>query len=81
VGEAVDWYVANDRIVVKPTIEEACSALVADGLPNITASKPGNAPDDDIAMSAWRRANVSELNGLGRAAWAEMGNLSGPKWA
>jgi conjugative relaxase-like TrwC/TraI family protein len=79
VAEAVDWYVANDRIVTKPTIEEARSALVAAWAADIATPKPGTEPDDDIAMFAWRRVNVAELNRLGRAAWAEMGNLSSPE--
>gem|GEM_PF-491670 len=83
VAEAVDWYVANDRIVVKPTIEEARSALVAGWARDITASATlagqTGGPDEDIAMFAWRRVNVAELNRLGRAAWAEMGHLSGPE--
>jgi len=83
VAEAVDWYVANDRIVVRPTIEEAREALVAGWARDITASvtptDPNHGADDDIAMFAWRRVNVAELNRLGRAAWAEMANLSGPE--
>ena len=79
VAEAVDWYVANDRIVVKPTIEEAREALVAGWARDIASPNLGSGADDDIAMFAWRRANVAELNRLGRAAWAEMGSLSGPE--
>ncbi len=78
VTEAVDWYVANDRVVVKPTIEEAREALVAGWARDIAATGLSGA-DDDIAMFAWRRMNVAELNRLGRAAWSEMGNLSGPE--
>jgi len=37
------------------------------------------APDDDVAMFAWRRANVSELNRLGREAWVALGHLDGPE--
>ena len=74
VGAAVDWYVANDRIVVRPDITEAREALVARWAADLAAD-----PGADVAMFAWRRANVAELNRLGREAWAEMGHLSGPE--
>lgn len=32
----------------------------------------------DSAMMAWLRANVAELNRLGRELWADLGRLSGP---
>ncbi|MDQ2825584.1 MAG: AAA family ATPase, partial [Actinomycetota bacterium] len=74
VGDAVDWYVANHRIVAKPNIEEARKALVMNWAADLKAN-----PGADVAMFAWRRANVAELNRLGRAAWAELGHLSGPE--
>jgi hypothetical protein len=33
----------------------------------------------DAALLAWRRDNVAELNRHARAAWADMGRLSGPE--
>jgi hypothetical protein len=74
VGAAVDWYVANNRIVAKPNIEEARKALVTNWAADLKRD-----PHADVAMFAWRRANVAELNRLGRAAWAELGHLSGPE--
>jgi hypothetical protein len=34
---------------------------------------------EQATMYAWKRANVAELNRRGRAAWEEMGRLSGPE--
>jgi hypothetical protein len=82
VAEAVDWYVANDRIVTKPTIEEAWrpSSPAGPGTSLLRSppapGEPGSGRPRYVRLAP---ASVAELNRLGRAAWAEMGNLSGPE--
>src|SRR5262249_4593111 len=71
VGQAVDWYAANDRIAVAPDRDSAIDAVVAGWATDV-------AEGAHTAMYAWRRANVAELNARGRIAWERMGRLSGP---
>lgn len=72
VDAAVDWMATNDRIVVTPDRTETIGAVVDGWIADVDAGK-------DTAMFAWKRANVDALNRLGREAWAERGNLTGPE--
>jgi conjugative relaxase-like TrwC/TraI family protein len=72
VGAAVDFYASADRMVVAATRADALDALVDNWATDALAGKT-------TTMMAWRRANVAELNRLGRQRWAEAGKLSGPE--
>ena len=72
VAEAVDWNVANGRIVVVPNREAALDAVVEGWAADV-------ADEARTAMYAWKRANVAELNRRGREAWERRGRLSGPE--
>jgi hypothetical protein len=67
---AVAFYAERDRIVSAPTRGEALEATADAWAADVTTGA-------DAAMFAWRRANVAELNTLGREHWAAMGRLSG----
>lgn len=69
-ARSVAFYAERDRIVPAPTRAEALEATAAAWAADIRTGA-------DAAMFAWRRANVAELNTLGRQHWGEMGRLSG----
>jgi conjugative relaxase-like TrwC/TraI family protein len=68
VERALDWYAANDRIVVNPrrveTLVEAAGAWAQD-----------IANGHDTALLAWRREDVADLNRLARAHLHRQGRL------
>lgn len=66
------WYALEGRITVSPDRDTALDATVAGWAADVCNG-------EQAAMNAWRRANVAELNHLGREAWEEMGRLSGPE--
>ncbi|HSH58986.1 MAG TPA: AAA family ATPase, partial [Acidimicrobiales bacterium] len=68
VDVAVAWYADHDRIVARPSRDEALDATVAAWAADVEAGA-------DSAMLAWRRANVAELNARGREAMASKGYL------
>ncbi|MDQ6725789.1 MAG: AAA family ATPase [Actinomycetota bacterium] len=72
VGAAVDFYASAERVVVAANRAEALDALVGNWAIDALAGK-------STTMMAWRRANVAELNRLGRQRWAEAGRLTGPE--
>jgi len=69
-SQAVAFYAQRDRILAAPTRAEALQATAAAWAADVAGGA-------DAAMFAWRRANVAELNALGREHWAAMGKLSG----
>jgi len=72
VEAAVAWYDANDRIRPAPSTEEAITAAVAGWAADVAAGS-------DTVLLAWRRQTVNGLNTAARAAWAGMGQLTGPE--
>ncbi|MBI2706239.1 MAG: AAA family ATPase [Actinobacteria bacterium] len=72
VDAAVDWMATNDRIVVAPDRTETIGAVIDGWITDIDNGL-------DSAMFAWRRANVDALNRMGREAWDDRGNLTGPE--
>jgi conjugative relaxase-like TrwC/TraI family protein len=72
VEAAVSWYADTGRIAVSPDRDTGLDAVVAGWAADV-------AQGADVAMYAWRRANVAELNSRGRAAWEALGRLSGPE--
>jgi hypothetical protein len=70
VGRAVAWYADQGRVVTAGTRDEALDAVV-------DAWATDLADGQDIAMYAWCRANVEELNRRARARMASDGRLSG----
>ena len=72
VAKAVAWYARNNRIVVAPDRTAAIEGLVDGWAGDI-------AEGDSVAMYAYRRANVSELNRAGREVWRSLGRLEGPE--
>jgi hypothetical protein len=72
ISRAVDWYAGHDRLRPVSDREGALQAAV-DGWAADTA---GGA---EVALLAWRRANVAELNSRARAWMAATGRLTGPE--
>jgi len=72
VEAALAWYTSNDRICSAPSTEEAITAAVAGWAADVAAGS-------DTVLLAWRRQSVDDLNAEARAAWAGMGQLSGPE--
>ena len=72
VTRAVEFYLANQRVVTERTRDEALNTLVDQWARDTLAGK-------DAAMFAWRRANVAELNRLARVQMTAEGRLSGPE--
>ncbi|MGH9280763.1 MAG: AAA family ATPase [Acidimicrobiales bacterium] len=68
VAAAVAWYAANGRIVTEPDRTGALAATVAGWASDVAEGRQAQ-------MYAWRRANVAELNRLGREAWRALGGL------
>jgi len=72
VGVAIDFYRSHDRIRTAPSRAEALDVMVGAWTADVEQGS-------DSAMMAWRRANVAELNRLGRERWGALGRLSGPE--
>ncbi len=70
--EALTWYVGQDRIRTAPTRDEALQAAADAWAADLAQGK-------EVALLAWRRANVDELNARARAHMTAAGRLSGPE--
>ena len=70
VARSVAWYAGNGRIVVAPDRISAIETLVEGWAADV-------ASHDSVAMYAYRRANVAELNRRGREVWRALGRLEG----
>jgi len=68
VAKAVTWYARHSRIVVAQDRAAAIDKLVEDWAGDA-------AKDPTVAMYAYRRANVAELNRRGREVWRSLGRL------
>ena len=71
VAQAVAWYAEHDRIRIAPDQNGALQAMVDAWAHDAFAGK-------DVAMYAWRRTNVDELNRIARDRCALAGRLYGP---
>ena len=71
VDDAVSWYAGHGRIAVSVDRDTALDATVAGWAADV-------AQGTDVAMYAWKRANVAELNRRGRWAMEARGKLYGP---
>jgi conjugative relaxase-like TrwC/TraI family protein len=69
VATAVAWYRDNRCIAVAPDHDAVLRATVEGWAADV-------ADGHQAAMYAWRRADVGELNRMGREAWRSMGRLS-----
>lgn len=74
VDTAVAFYRDHDRIRTAATRDEVLEAMADAWAADVERGA-------DTTMLAWRRANVAELNRLGRGRWQAMGRLSGPELA
>jgi hypothetical protein len=72
VAKSVAWYAGNGRIVVAPDRVGAIEKLVEAWAADVAKA-------DSVAMYAYRRANVAELNRRGREVWRALGRLEGPE--
>jgi hypothetical protein len=72
VAKAVASYARRGRIVVAADRAGAIEALVEGWAADV-------AKGDSVAMYAYRRANVAELNRAGREVWRTLGRLEGPE--
>lgn len=72
VDSAFAAYRDNDRVVQAPTAIDVRRAMVADWWSHRLAG-------DTVAMTAYRRNDVDDLNGRARAYLVRAGQLSGPK--
>jgi conjugative relaxase-like TrwC/TraI family protein len=72
VAKAVASYARRGRIVVAPDRTGAIEKLVEGWAGDV-------AKGDSVAMYAYRRANVAELNRRGREVWRSLGRLEGPE--
>ena len=72
INRAVDWYAGHDRIRPVEDRDVALRAAV-DGWAADTATGA------EVALLAWRRANVAELNSGARAWMTATGRLTGPE--
>jgi hypothetical protein len=72
VAKAVASYARRGRIVVAPDRVGAIDKLVQGWAADV-------AKGDSVAMYAYRRANVAELNRRGREVWRSLGRLEGPE--
>jgi len=70
--DALSWYVGQDRIRTAPTRDQALQAAADAWAADVAEGK-------DVALLAWRRANVDELNARARAHMEAAGRLSGPE--
>ena len=72
VAKAVASYARRGRIVVAPDRMGAIEKLVEGWAADV-------AKGDSVAMYAYRRANVAELNRRSREVWRALGRLEGPE--
>ena len=72
VAKAVASYARRGRIVVARDRLGAIEKLVEGWAADV-------AKEDSVAMYAYRRANVAELNRRGREVWRSLGRLEGPE--
>jgi ATP-dependent exoDNAse (exonuclease V) alpha subunit len=72
VGEAVDWYRRNDRIVNAPIRMDALDAAVAAWERDLLAGK-------ETVLLAWRRRDVAALNERARQRRVAAGAITGPE--
>ena len=72
VAKAVAWYARNGCVVVAPDRAGAIESLVQGWAADVAGS-------ESVAMYAYRRANVAELNRHGREVWRSLGRLEGPE--
>jgi hypothetical protein len=72
VGEAIGWYVANDRVAIAPTRDDALDAVIDRWVADVNDAK-------ETLLLAWRSMDVAALNTRARAAWADAGHLTGPE--
>ena len=74
VGKAVDFYLSSGRVVIEPSRSGALAELVRRWASDMDLGK-------DVAMLAWRRANVAELNRLARELMVAQGRVIGSELA
>jgi conjugative relaxase-like TrwC/TraI family protein len=72
IAKAVDWYLANGRVLVEARHDDRLNRMVDGWAADALA---GN----DAAMFAYRRKNVADLNDRARQRWDAAGRLSGPE--
>jgi conjugative relaxase-like TrwC/TraI family protein len=72
VDDAVSWYAGHGRITVSADRDTALDATVAGWAADV-------AQGAEVAMYAWKRANVAELNRRARWAMEAKGKLYGPE--
>ena len=72
VGEAVDWYRRNDRIVNSPIRNDALEAAVDAWEHDLLAGK-------ETVLLAWRRRDVAALNDRARQRRVAAGAITGPE--
>jgi hypothetical protein len=72
VGKAVEFYVSAGRVVVEPSRSGALAQLTERWAHDVASGK-------HVAMFAWRRANVAELNRLARELMVAQGRVIGPE--
>jgi conjugative relaxase-like TrwC/TraI family protein len=72
VDRAVGWYAQAGRVVPTLGRDETIARMVAAWKADLEAWR-------EPLLLAWRRADVDELNTAARAAWEQLGRLSGPE--
>jgi hypothetical protein len=72
ISQAVDWYADHGRLRPFADRESALQAAVDGWAADTTAGA-------EVALLAWRRANVAELNSRARAWMDATGRLTGPE--
>ena len=69
---ALDWYVANGRVHPAPRREQAMFEMIKAWAADVTDGR-------DALLVAYHRDAVERLNRAARAAWGNLGRLSGPE--
>ena len=72
VGEAVDWYRRNGRIVIAPIRKDALEAAVDAWERDLLAGR-------ETVLLAWRRRDVAALNDRARQRRVAAGGITGPE--
>ena len=72
IAAAVDWYLANGRVVIEARHDDRLDRMVDGWAADALAGQ-------DVAMFAYRRRNVADLNVRARRRWDAAGRLSGPE--
>ena len=72
VEKAVEFYLSSGRVVIEPSRSGALGELAERWARDVDLGK-------DVAMFAWRRANVAELNRLARELMVARGRVIGPE--